>query len=100
MLSVLVNKFAQPSSWAGLAGLLGLLGVNVPDSTVSLIVNVGAGLCGLAAIVINEREHVAAPPPTPPAAILAVAMIRRPSRRCALLGRSCSSSRARTMSAV
>jgi hypothetical protein len=97
MLSVLVNKFAQPSSWAGLAGLLGLLGVNVPDSTVSLIVNVGAGLCGLAAIVINEREHVAAPPPTPPAAILAVAM---PSRRCALLGRSCSSSRARTMSAV
>lgn len=68
MLSVLVNKFAQPSSWAGLGALLGLVGVNVPDSTVSLIVSVGAGICGLAAIFVDERAHTVPPPPVPPAA--------------------------------
>lgn len=66
MLTVLVNKFAQPSSWAGLGALLALLGINVPDSTIALIAQVGAGVCGLAAIVINERAHIT--PPTNPTA--------------------------------
>lgn len=54
--SVLLSKFAQPSSWAGLGALLALVGVNMPSSTVALITQVGAGVCGLAAIVVNEKS--------------------------------------------
>lgn len=55
----LLAKFAQPSSWAGLSGVLALCGVNVSAGTLATIIQVGAGVCGLIAIVINERGHAA-----------------------------------------
>lgn len=48
----LVNRFKEPSSWAGFAVLFAVFGV--PATTYQLVANVGAGLAGLLAIALPE----------------------------------------------
>lgn len=47
-------RFKEPSSWAGLAGLVALLGISVDPGLMQSAAMVGAGLAGIAAILIPE----------------------------------------------
>jgi hypothetical protein len=52
----IVDRFREPSTWAGLAALIGLFGVNVPSETVHAVSDVGMALAGLAAVFLPERK--------------------------------------------
>jgi len=45
----------EPSSWAGLMGVLALVGVNVVPTEWSLITNVGVAACALLAFFLPEK---------------------------------------------
>lgn len=45
----------ETSSWAGLCGLLALLAPNLPSDFYPNFVQIGAAVCGLAAIVFKDR---------------------------------------------
>jgi hypothetical protein len=49
-----LNRFKQPSTWAGLGIIAALLGV--PPGTFELITQIGLGLAGLAAVVLEEKN--------------------------------------------
>lgn len=53
----LAQRFKEPSSWAGIAALLSILApvLHLPVGSVDLLVQVGAGVAGLAAIALPER---------------------------------------------
>jgi hypothetical protein len=45
-------RFAEPSSWAGLSGLLATVGFNVPGAALQSAVYIAAGICGLVAFCV------------------------------------------------
>lgn len=47
-----VNKFKQPSSWAGLAAIGALFAPHIP---IEYVVEAGAAICGLVAFFMNEK---------------------------------------------
>ena len=51
----IINRLKEPSTWAGLSAL-GVL-VGIPPGTLDLVVQVGVGLSGLAAIVLKDQGH-------------------------------------------
>lgn len=51
----LLERFKEPSSWAGFAGLAAAAGVSAP--AYSVIATVGAALCGAVAFVLRERAR-------------------------------------------
>lgn len=52
-MKAILNRFSQPSSWAGLSGIAMAVGIAAPLYTsVSLML---AGACGIAAFVLNEK---------------------------------------------
>lgn len=48
----IIARLREPSTWAGLSGLLVLLGVNV--EAVQAVAQVGAGIAALAAVIVRE----------------------------------------------
>ena len=60
IIAYLLARFSEPSSYAGLGALLALLGWNLPDATIGQIVQLVAGACGLAALLLKERGLLAA----------------------------------------
>jgi hypothetical protein len=53
-LRMILNRFKEPSSWAGLAGMALAAGVSAPAfAAVSLI---GAGICGALAVILPENK--------------------------------------------
>lgn len=50
----LLDKFAQPSSWAGITGMIAVLAPAIPQGMLQNIAIVGAGICGLIAFWMNE----------------------------------------------
>ena len=50
----LIDRFKEPSSWAGLAAGLGALGVSVPAGIVQGASLVGAGICVLLSVILKE----------------------------------------------
>lgn len=48
-------RFSESSSYAGLAGLLALIGIHLSDAEFGQLIQVLAGLCGLLALVLKER---------------------------------------------
>lgn len=54
-LSQLAERFKEPSSWAGLAGLASILGVNLDPGLSHSIALVGAGIAGLIAFFVPEK---------------------------------------------
>jgi hypothetical protein len=53
--SSLAERFKEPSSWAGLAGIVALVGLNVDPGLLQAAVYVGAGLCGVIAFFAPEK---------------------------------------------
>jgi hypothetical protein len=49
-------RFKEPSSWAALAGVAALVGVNVPAAEWQLIANAGAGIMALVAFFLPENS--------------------------------------------
>lgn len=56
MLKSIAARFSEPSSWAGLAGILGMLGVNAPSGVVQAASMIGAGVAGLVAFFVPEGK--------------------------------------------
>lgn len=52
----MLQKFAQPSSWAGIAGLVLVIAPNVPSAVMQSVVSVGAGICALLAFFLDEKS--------------------------------------------
>lgn len=50
-LRYVVERAREPSSWAGVAVLLGLV---MPQEVAGAVASIGAGLAGLAAVVMRE----------------------------------------------
>jgi hypothetical protein len=55
-LAVLANRFKEPSSWAGLAGVVGLFGISAPTGLIQSITLIGAGVCGVIAVLVPEGK--------------------------------------------
>jgi hypothetical protein len=55
-LSELANRFKEPSSWAGLATISGMLGINMPTPFWQGVGLVGAGVCSLIAFFVPEKS--------------------------------------------
>lgn len=53
-LIAIAARFKEASSWAGIATVLGLLGINVPAGIWQNVVLVGTGIAGLVAILVPE----------------------------------------------
>lgn len=52
----LVNRFKEPSSWVGLAGLVTLAGLHLSTIQINYIIDIGVGVCGLLAFAIPEKK--------------------------------------------
>ena len=58
MLSYLLARFSEPSSYAGIGALLALTGIHFSDSDIAPLTQfLGAG-CGLAALLLKERGMI------------------------------------------
>ena len=55
VLAYLLARFSEPSSYAGLGAGLALIGWNLPEPVVGQAIQALAGLCALAAFLLNER---------------------------------------------
>ena len=63
MIKSILQRLQEPSTYAGLAGLLGLLHVSIPDEKLQAMIKVLIAGAGLAAVFIAEKNGT---PPTPP----------------------------------
>ena len=50
------NRFKEPSSWAGITGLIAVLLPNLNPGLVSSAVAVLAGIAGLLAVIMAEKK--------------------------------------------
>jgi hypothetical protein len=53
----LIDRFKEPSSWAGIGVLLSTIGVNVPSGLVQAISLLGAGACVLLSVLLKEGKQ-------------------------------------------
>lgn len=53
----ILNRFREPSSWAGLSVMLALAGVNLPDGGEEAIAQLLAGLAAVASVFVPERKR-------------------------------------------
>jgi len=60
-MKTLLKRLQEPSTYAGLAALLGLVGVNLPDAKFQAITHAVAAIAGALAIFLGESNG-----PTPP----------------------------------
>jgi sulfite exporter TauE/SafE len=60
-MKTLLARLQEPSTYAGLAALLGLVGVNLPDAKFQSIAHAVAAIAGALAIFLGESNG-----PTPP----------------------------------
>lgn len=51
----LLERFKEPSSWAGIGVLLGLVGVNMAPEGLTAIIAVASAVCGLLAFFFKEK---------------------------------------------
>jgi hypothetical protein len=56
-LSYLADRLREPSSWAGLAGILAAVGVSVSPDIWREATAAATGLAGLAAVLLRERKR-------------------------------------------
>lgn len=56
-LSYLADRLREPSSWAGLAGILAAVGVSVSPEIWREATAAATGIAGLAAVLLRERKR-------------------------------------------
>jgi len=61
-MKILLARLQEPSTYAGLAVLLGLVGVNLPDAKFQAITHAVAAIAGALAIFLGESNVPPAPP--------------------------------------
>jgi hypothetical protein len=67
LLSFLLARLKEPSTYAGLGALLAAAGIHVPDATLNAAVSAAMALSGFAAVLMPELKRPA-PPAAPPSA--------------------------------
>lgn len=55
MIASLLDRFKEPSSWAGVAVILNLFGVQIAPEGMTAIVTALTGACAVAAFFIKEK---------------------------------------------
>jgi hypothetical protein len=67
ILTYLLARFSEPSSYAGFGAFLALLGWNLPDTVVGQLVQLLAAACALLALVLKDGAPAAHRDPDNPA---------------------------------
>lgn len=59
MVKNFVERFKEPSSWAGIAVLINVFGsfVGLPPGSAEVIINAGAGVAAAAAFFLKENKE-------------------------------------------
>lgn len=52
----LAARFKEPSSWAGIAGIMAIFGVHLDPGILNAIIVFMAGFAGLLAVIIPEKK--------------------------------------------
>ncbi len=52
----ILNRAKEPSTWAGIAAVLAVAGVNIDPGTWQLLVQAATALAGIAAMFMKERN--------------------------------------------
>lgn len=60
ILTYLLVRFSEPSSYAGLGAMLALLGWNLPETVLGQLIQGLAAACALLALVLKDRGVVPA----------------------------------------
>lgn len=55
-MKTLLNRFKEPSSWAGLSILAGLFGVNIAPEVLQGVIQIGAGVAAVGAVLLPESK--------------------------------------------
>jgi len=55
-MNYLVDRLREPSSYAGLAALMGIFGLQVAPEAWTMVIQVLTGVAGLAAFFMKDRE--------------------------------------------
>jgi len=53
-MNMILKRFKEPSSWASLAAMFALVGVNLPESIMQNITQVGMGLAGILGFFMSD----------------------------------------------
>lgn len=65
LLPFILARLREPSTYAGLGGLLAAAGIHLPDATLNAAISAAVALAGFAAVLLPEIGHE---PPAPPPA--------------------------------
>ena len=57
MMDNILNRFKEPSSWASMAAIFALLGINMPESMMQNITQVGMGVAGILGFFMSDPGH-------------------------------------------
>ena len=52
----ILDRFKEPSTYAGLAALLAAFGLHVDEGVLQAVVAVATGLAGLASVLLAEKQ--------------------------------------------
>ena len=52
----LANRFKEPSSWAGIAAFVGMMGIHLEPGVAQGVALIGAGVCTLIAVFVPEKS--------------------------------------------
>jgi len=63
IVSYLLARFSEPSSYAGIGALLALLGVQASDPVLADLAQLLAAGCGLLALILKERGLIGSAQP-------------------------------------
>lgn len=55
MLAYILDRAREPSSYAGLAALLGIIGVQFAPEQMTVIINAATGVAALLAMLLKDR---------------------------------------------
>lgn len=53
-MTAILTRLREPSSWAGVSVILALFGVRLAPETLDLVIQAGAAVAALAAVVMKE----------------------------------------------
>jgi hypothetical protein len=54
-LKPIINRLKEPSSWAGITAMAGMFGVSLDPGIAQNIAFIGAGICGILAVLMPEK---------------------------------------------